>query len=161
MTDSATTIVPPVGAAERELVAATVLIADDHAPNVALLEQILRKEGVTSIHVTTAAADGVPLYRRCRPDIVLLDLHMPGMDGVEVMRALREASASDDFVPVIVITADATPDARQRVLAAGANDFLTKPVDRMEVVLRTRNLLRSRSLHRLVQDHNRALQHEL
>lgn len=162
MTDTATTPGTSLqDAANTDLVSASILIADDHRPNVALLEQILRREGASTIHMTTDAAEVVALYCEHRPDIVLLDLHMPGMDGVEVLRALRAANAPDDFVPVIVITADATPDARQRVLSAGADDFLTKPVDRTEVVLRTQNLLRTRSLHRAVQDHNRTLRREL
>ena len=86
---------------------------------------------------------------------------MPGMDGVEVMQALADATPPDEFVPVIVLTADATTQARDRVLAAGANDFLTKPVDRTEVVLRVRNLLHSRSLHIRLHEHNRQLQSEI
>ena len=139
------------------LAAATVLIADDHHPNLALLQQVLAKAGTRSIHVTTDPTAVVGLCRELRPDIVLLDLHMPGMDGVEVMAAIRAATTGGEFLPVIVITADATTDARDRVLASGANDFLTKPIDRNEVVLRTRNLLHTRALHRVVHEHNTRL----
>ena len=98
------------------------------------------------------------LYLQVQPDLVMLDLHMPGMDGIAVMQALAEATPNEECVPVIVLTADATTQARDRVLAAGANDFLTKPVDRTEVVLRVRNLLHSRSLHVRLQEHNGRLQ---
>lgn len=140
---------------------ATILVADDHQPNLDLLEQILLRAGASDIHLTTDAGSVVARYLELRPDIVLLDLHMPGMDGVAVIEAMQRVTAENDFVPVIVLTADATPAARDRVLTAGANDFLTKPVDRTEVVLRTRNLLQSRRLHRNVQDHNAALQLEI
>jgi EAL domain-containing protein (putative c-di-GMP-specific phosphodiesterase class I) len=103
----------------------------------------------------------IDLYTSLRPDLVLLDLHMPGKDGVAVMQAIRAATPDDDFVPVIVLTADATSEARQRALAAGANDFLTKPVDRIEVVLRARNLLHTRTLHGRLRSHNIQLQSEI
>jgi EAL domain-containing protein (putative c-di-GMP-specific phosphodiesterase class I) len=141
--------------------AATFLIADDHPPNVALLEQILRKAGAANVHSTTDANDVLGMFQELRPDIVLLDLHMPGLDGVEVMTKIRAVLADDDFVPIVVLTADATVDARNTVLTSGANDFLTKPVDRTEVVLRTRNLLHTRALHRAVREHNVALRHEI
>ena len=140
---------------------ATVLLVDDHPPNIALLERILEKAGVQRIHHTMDPWSVLDIFTSMRPDLVLLDLHMPGMDGVAVMEAIRGATDVDDFVPVIVLTADAAPEARQRVLAAGASDFLTKPVDRTEVVLRARNLLHTRSLHRRLRVHNAQLQHEI
>ena len=140
---------------------ATVLLVDDHQPNLALLERILTKAGVEKIHVTMEPWAVVDIFNSLQPDLVLLDLHMPGMDGVAVMEAIRAATPSDDFVPVVVLTADAAPEARQRVLAAGASDFLTKPVDRTEVVLRARNLLHTRSLHGRLRSHNQQLQHEI
>lgn len=139
----------------------TFLIADDHASNVALLEQILRKAGAADVHSTTDATAVLGMFQELQPDIVLLDLHMPGLDGVEVMTKIRAVLADDDFVPIIVLTADVTADARNVVLTSGANDFLTKPVDRTEVVLRTRNLLHTRALHRAVRDHNIALRREI
>jgi EAL domain-containing protein (putative c-di-GMP-specific phosphodiesterase class I)/DNA-binding NarL/FixJ family response regulator len=140
---------------------ATVLLVDDNSANLRLLERILSKAGVEHIHFTMDPWSVVEMYETLRPDLVLLDLHMPGMDGVAVMDAIRRATSDDDFVPVIVLTADAGPEARQRVLSAGASDFLTKPVDRTEVILRARNLLHTRSLHRRLLTHNARLQHEI
>jgi len=140
---------------------ATVLIVDDHPPNLELFERILSKAGVTQIHVTMDPRAVVGLYAQVRPDLVLLDLHMPGMDGVAVLEAIRGATADDEFVPVIVLTADATLEARDRALTAGASDFLTKPVDRAEVVLRARNLLHTRALHSRLRAHNADLQSEI
>ncbi len=104
---------------------ATVLIADDHEPNLVLLRRVLSAAGIDDVHVTVDSGSVVPLFHEIEPDIVVLDLHMPGLDGVGVMDAIRRATSSDAFVPVIVVTADATPEARDRVLHAGANDFLT------------------------------------
>jgi EAL domain-containing protein (putative c-di-GMP-specific phosphodiesterase class I)/CheY-like chemotaxis protein len=140
---------------------ATVLVVDDHPPNLALLERILRGAGVTHIQLTMDPCSVVELFQTLRPDLVLLDLHMPDMDGVTVMQAIRDATPVDDFVPVIVLTADATSDARDRALAAGASDFLTKPVDRTEVLLRARNLLHNRALQHRLRAHNSQLRSEI
>jgi EAL domain-containing protein (putative c-di-GMP-specific phosphodiesterase class I)/DNA-binding response OmpR family regulator len=148
-------------AAEQALLGSTVLVVDDHEPNLVLVEKILSKAGVSNVHTTGDPTDVIRLYCAVRPDLVILDLHMPGMDGVEVMRAMRDATAAGEFVPVIVLTADATTKARDRVLSAGANDFLTKPVDRTEVVLRVRNLLHSRALHARLHEHNMRLEEEI
>jgi EAL domain-containing protein (putative c-di-GMP-specific phosphodiesterase class I)/ActR/RegA family two-component response regulator len=147
--------------ADRALVGATVLVVDDHQPNLVLVEKILTKAGVSRVHTTGDPADVVRVYCEVHPDLVILDLHMPGMDGVEVMQAMRDATPRGEFVPVIVLTADATTKARDRVLSAGANDFLTKPVDRTEVVLRVRNLLHSRALHARLHKHNMQLEMEI
>jgi EAL domain-containing protein (putative c-di-GMP-specific phosphodiesterase class I)/DNA-binding response OmpR family regulator len=152
---------PSVHSDNSVFVNATVLVVDDHPPNLALLERILSKAGATHIHVTTDPQSVVELYTSLHPDLVLLDLHMPGMDGVAVIEAIRRATPDDEFVPVIVLTADATPEARDRVLTAGASDFLTKPFDRAEVVLRARNLLHTRTLHAGLRTHNANLRSEL
>ena len=140
---------------------ATVLIVDDHPPNLTLLQRILTKAGVSRVHVTTDPRAVVDLCEGLQPDLVLLDLHMPGMDGVAVMEAIRRVTAEDEFVPVVVLTADSTQEARERVLGAGASDFLTKPIDRTEVVLRARNLLQTRILHGRLRAHNARLRSEL
>jgi EAL domain-containing protein (putative c-di-GMP-specific phosphodiesterase class I) len=137
-----------------------VLVVDDEPANVALLERLLGLAGVREIYTALDPRSAIALYDGAPCDLVLLDLHMPGMDGVAVLEELR-SRPSDDFVPVIVLTADATSEARARALAAGANDFLTKPFDRVEVLLRARNLLHTRSLHRRVQAHNAELRAEL
>jgi putative two-component system response regulator len=91
------------------------------------------------------------------PDIVLLDLRMPPPDGLEILQRLRGARLSLGFLPVIVLTADTTRVARNSALLLGANDFLTKPLDRDEVVLRVRNLLRTRELYVELSQANDAL----
>jgi len=95
------------------------------------------------------------------PDLVLLDLHMPHLDGLALLSRMERERAPDTFVPVVVLTADATDAAKKDALRAGATDFLTKPFDTAEVALRVRNLLRTRSLHTALQRHNADLQGEL
>ena len=135
-----------------------ILIVDDQEPNVLLLRRILEREGYDAIESTTDPREAAEIFERFCPDIVLLDIHMPHLDGHEVMRALRPLIPRDAFVPMVVLTADAGVEARDRSLAEGAQDFLTKPLDAAEVVLRVRNLLQTRFLHLEVQDQNRQLE---
>ena len=120
------------------------MVIDDHRPNVLALEALLRRWGVPEIFTTTVAAEAVGLCEHVDPDLVLLDLHMPAPDGFAVMQQLRERSTSPVPLPVLVLTADITPEARRRALDLGARDFLTKPFDPVEAELRVRNLLAAR-----------------
>jgi EAL domain-containing protein (putative c-di-GMP-specific phosphodiesterase class I)/FixJ family two-component response regulator len=140
---------------------ATVLVVDDHAANVALLELLLRHAGVRDVHGVTDPREVVSCCLELRPDLVLLDLHMPEMDGCAVLHALQAALPAETFLPVLVLTADDSAEARKRALDAGAKDFLTKPIDHVETVLRVRNLLETAALYRAVRTHNAQLQTEL
>lgn len=134
---------------------------DDQESNVILLDRLLRSAGATHVHLVT---DPRVAVRRCLEvgaELVLLDLHMPHLDGVAVLEALRAALEPDAFVPVLVLTADTTDGAKGAALAAGAKDFLTKPLDRDDVVLRVRNHLETAALYRRVRLENRRLQSEL
>ena len=124
---------------------AQILIVDDEPANVLLLDRILRQAGYTNLTTTTSSAEVVGLCAGTNPDLVLLDLHMPAPDGFEVMRQLAPWAESR-WLPIMVLTADASRDTKQRALSEGAHDFLTKPLDAVEVLLRTRNLLRMRLL---------------
>ena len=138
-----------------------MLIVDDDLSSVMLLELLLRDAGVAAVHGLTDSREAVARCLELRPDLVLLDLHMPHMDGCAVLAALQEALPPDVFLPVLVLTADASPAARKDALDAGAKDFLTKPFDRVETVLRVRNLLETGALYRTVQSHNEQLLAEL
>lgn len=127
--------------------AASILIVDDEEANVDLLESFLADEGYENITSTREPRQALSLFTAVKPDLVLLDLHMPHLDGFEVMRQLSRAIPLDDFVPILVLTADITAEAKQRALSEGAKDFLTKPLDAVEVVLRIRNLLETRLLY--------------
>ena len=125
---------------------ARLLIVDDEGPNVRVLQQALRLAGYEDVHGTTDSREAVAAFAAVRPDLVLLDLMMPYVDGYEVMRRLALLTPASTHVPVIVLTADASPETRRRALASGATDFLTKPFDVVEVALRVRNLLQVRRL---------------
>lgn len=126
---------------------ATILIVDDQEYNIHLLERILGRAGYTNIISLVEPEHIQHVISEVQPDIILLDWHMPGVDGLQALGMIREMSGEEQYLPVLVITADVTSDAKQKALQAGAHDFLTKPVDRTEVILRINNLLRTRYLH--------------
>ncbi|WP_084167327.1 HD domain-containing phosphohydrolase [Pelobacter seleniigenes] len=122
---------------------AKILIVDDNMANVALLEAILEEDDFTQLFSTTDPRQVLPLYRQHHFDLILLDIRMPEMSGIEVLEQLTEV-LSDDFVPVIVLTAQTDQETRQQALASGAKDFVTKPFEDWEVLLRIENTLQSR-----------------
>ncbi|MBI3536653.1 MAG: response regulator [Chloroflexi bacterium] len=134
-----------------------ILIVDDQPPNVALLKQILERDGYTEIRGITDARETVALVQNFQPDLILLDLQMPHLDGFAVMQQLRAVVSADDYLPILVLTADITPEAKKHALAGGAKDFLTKPFDQTEVLLRIKNLLETRALHVRQQKQNEIL----
>lgn len=122
-----------------------LLIVDDEPANVALLEEILRESGYTRVGSVTDPREALARVEEFQPDLVLLDLMMPHVDGLTILEALR-SSAMDAQVPVIVLTADVNEETKRRALRAGATDFLLKPFDHVEVLLRLNNLLALRAL---------------
>jgi putative two-component system response regulator len=123
-----------------------VLIVDDDADDVAMLEKFLSEDADAILSVTDSRLVE-KAFNEFEPDIMLLDLHMPNPDGLELLRRLRSLRESLGFVPVVVLTGDTGKVARNSALVLGADDFLTKPLDRHEVALRVRNLLRTRRLY--------------
>jgi len=137
---------------------ARILMVDDQEYNLSLLERILQRAGFTHLHSTMDPLEIRSLLAAFDPDIVLLDMHMPGLDGIEALALIHEHAGTGGYLPVLMLTADMTPEARQRGLQAGVNDFLTKPYDRTEVVLRINNLLKTRFLHLQLQQQNNSLE---
>jgi len=137
-----------------------ILIVDDSQDNVDILEAFLVDEA-SSIKGLTQSSQVERVFEEFEPDIMLLDLHMPPPDGLEILRNLRGVRESLGFLPVIVLTGDTGRTARNSALLLGADDFLTKPLDRQEVVLRVRNLLRTRRLYVELAEANRALEEQL
>jgi signal transduction histidine kinase len=135
-----------------------ILVIDDEPANVRLLELVLRDAGWTHVRSTTDPRQAAALHAEFRSDLVLLDLMMPHLDGLAVMKALRSTIADGEFLPIVILTADATSETKLRALDAGATDFLTKPLDRVEVVLRIKNLLRTRRLSLEREERNRTLE---
>ncbi|MQA89641.1 MAG: response regulator [Gemmatimonas sp.] len=132
----------------QELADCALLVVDDEEANLDLLEGLLVSEGYRRIARVSDAREVLAKWRTFEPDLILLDLHMPHRTGFELLADLRELAPPGDFLPVLVLTADATQEARDRALSEGARDFLTKPFDAVEVLLRVRNLLEIRLLHR-------------
>jgi putative two-component system response regulator len=136
-----------------------VLIVDDNHNNIEVVQQILEGAGYTQF-LNTHDPDSVEhLCDAWQPDLLLLDLHMPGLSGYQVLARLRQRIREPQNLPVLVVTADATPEARNRALSMGARDFITKPVDQTELLLRVRNLLQTRHLQHQLQDRNEHLDH--
>lgn len=125
---------------------AKILIVDDEQVNVRVLQRMLEQAGYRHVVGTTDPLTATEMYREVQPDLVILDLMMPGLDGFGVMEALQPLIEPDSYVPILVLTADMKNESRLRALLMGAKDFLTKPVDRMEAMLRVRILLETRFL---------------
>ena len=136
---------------------ARFLIVDDEPANVRVLTQMLKEWNVTHIAATTDPATAAAHLVSFRPDVVLLDWLMPDVDGLEVMKQLQPLILPDDFLPILILTADTSSQAKLQALEYGAADFLTKPFDAVELSLRVHNLLSRRSLHRSLRDQNQVL----
>jgi len=123
-----------------------ILVIDDEPANVVLLQEILAENGYTKVASFTDSRIALERYEESRPDLILLDLMMPHVDGLTILENVR-SQLSDIFLPVLVLTADVNEATKRRALAAGATDFLLKPFDPIEVVLRIANLLEIRRLN--------------
>ena len=130
-----------------ELATMKILVIDDEPANVALLEELLAEAGYTRVEGITDSRIALENCRSFEPDLVLLDLMMPHVDGFAILEALRSTPAGL-FLPVVVLTADVNEETKRRVLDAGASDFLLKPIDHHEVLLRIADQLETRRLHR-------------
>lgn len=131
---------------------ARIMIVDDEPANVALLRQVLSRNGYDNLLTLSDSSGVIDMIKDWDPDLVLLDLHMPNVDGMTLLVHIRTHLAMPE-VPIVVITADSTVAARTAALGAGATDFLLKPIDVVEVTLRVRNLLRIQRLHRQLTEH--------
>ena len=137
---------------------ARILVVDDEPVNVQLLEYLLKTTGYENVFSTNDPRQVVSLHLKHRFDLIILDLHMPGMDGFDVMEALKPLE-SDSWLPVLVVTAE--PEKKLAALEAGARDFIGKPFDTVEVMTRIRNLLEVRLLHRESRDYGAQLEREV
>ena len=134
-----------------------ILIVDDEQPNVALLRYILAAAGFTRVRATTDPRQVRKLCRECLPDLILLDLMMPHLSGFSVAANLLTEIPEASQPAILVLTADVTTETRHRALAAGASDFLIKPLDQVEVLLRIRNLLKIQLQHQQLTRQNELL----
>jgi putative two-component system response regulator len=137
--------------------ACNILIVDDDAANTDLLESILETNGFSQYRTLRDPGAVLQVCGEFPPDLILLDLHMSHMDGVEVLKNLRALREAQEYLPALVLTADVTAEAKKRALTAGASDFLAKPLDATEAILRIRSLLTTRILYLQILTHNTAL----
>jgi putative two-component system response regulator len=137
---------------------ARILIIDDHEANIEALKRILRSAGFMSVNSTTDPRAGAVLVETWSPDLLLLDLHMPGLDGFGVLESIKPQLRGGSYLPVLMLTADSSDETKRRALAGGAKDFLTKPFDATEAVLRIENLLETRSLYTTIRRQNELLE---
>lgn len=150
--------VTPGALANPLIAAATILIIDDEGSNIRLLERILQLAQCRQLITVRDSREVLAEFKKHEPDLVLTDWMMPHLDGLGVIEQLRGSIGGDDYLPIVVLTADMTPDTKRQALAAGATDFLTKPFDQVEVLLRIGNLLQARAAHRKIQEQNAALE---
>ncbi len=145
---------------EQEILSARILIIDDVQANLDLLEGILESAGYTSVVTISDPRETVKFYEAFEPHLVLLDISMPHLDGFQVMELLQEIE-KDSYIPVMVVTAFQDDQTRKKALAWGAQDFLSKPFDNLEVQTRIRNMLRIRLLHNQTRNQNIVLEHKV
>lgn len=136
---------------------ANILIVDDQEANIEVLEGLLEMQEYSNIKTTTDPRKVVSLYTSFKPDLILLDLSMPYLSGFEVMDQLKSVVPETTYLPILILTADAAPESKQRALSGGASDFLTKPFDLIEVGLRIRNLLHTGYLQQQLENQNQIL----
>ena len=144
---------------DKEIILSSrILIVDDQTENVRLLERILRKAGYSRLEGITDSRKALNVFSEFQPDLVALDLQMPFVDGFALLKQLRSRIPMGAFVPILILTADNSRKAKQTALSLGAKDFLTKPFDVEETLLRIYNLLETRWLHVELQNHNATLE---
>ncbi|TVP47969.1 MAG: response regulator [Gemmatimonadales bacterium] len=135
-----------------------ILVVDDEPSNVSALLRLLGRSGYGFVHGITDPRQALREMEDFAPDLLLLDLRMPHMDGFQVLDAIRTLTPETEYFPVLVLTGDLSPEVREQALSAGARDFITKPFDLTEVLLRIKNLLETRALHLALRDTNRHLE---
>ena len=134
-----------------------ILIVDDEAINIQVLERIFEPD-FAQLATTSDPRNALDLFRSFAPDVVLLDLRMPHLDGLEVLAMLTGEIPPDVYLPIVVLTSDASSEAKRRALSGGAKDFITKPLSASEVRLRVQNLLETRFLHLELKGYNQMLE---
>lgn len=145
---------------ENDILNAKILIIDDQRLHVGLLEDILRKAGYCHIQSSTDPQMAIVLYQEFQPDLILLDLVMPKIDGFCVMEQLKEL-IRDDQLPVLALSPEKGQDIRLKSLQAGAIDFISKPYEGLEVLIRIHNIIESQLLHKQVKDQKKILEEKV
>jgi DNA-binding response OmpR family regulator len=125
---------------------AKILIVDDEPDVVAMIEAALRNAGYARLLTTTRAVEVMELHRTEAPDLIVLDMNMPGKRGMSILEELHDLVPDDQYLPILVVTGDARVEVKMQALVWGAKDFLAKPFEIPELLLRVRMLLETRLL---------------
>ena len=146
---------------EESLRQAKILMVDDEVGSLCLLENVLNRLGFTHIKTVSEPRSVFFEFNEFQPDLVICDLHMPGIDGFQIIEQLRAQTSREACLPILVLTGSPTQQNKRRALAVGATDILLKPFDSSEILMRIRNLLRTRFLHQEIQDKNKVLEQKV
>lgn len=138
---------PPEDPQKVRLQGARILVIDDEPANLAIIQRMLTRGVYRNVTASTDAREAATLYRAVQPDLLLLDLNMPQVHGFQVLRELKEVVPEDTYFPIVVVTAETARDVRLTALALGARDFVNKPFDELELMLRIWNQLKTRFLY--------------
>lgn len=138
-----------------------ILIVDDQTANLQVLATVLSFSGYTDVECLADSRQLLQVCARFQPDLILLDLHMPHVDGLTALDQLATVIPEDDYLPVLMLTGDSSSEAKERALSHGAHDFLSKPLNRTEVQLRVKNLLETRKLHLQLKAQNTSLEQQV
>jgi DNA-binding response OmpR family regulator len=130
---------------------AKILIIDDEPANIMVLEETLKQSGHTAIKTTTDPREALATFKEYQPDLVLLDLNMPHLNGFQVLELIKQVDPENN-VPIMILTAQIDQSTRLQALDSGVREFLTKPFDILEVSLRIRNMLEMRLLFCQIRD---------
>ena len=145
---------------DQQILNAKILIIDDQTLDVRILEKILKTANYSAVHSINDSRLALETYREFQPDLVLLDLRMPHLDGFAVMSQLKEIEKTG-YLPVLVLSAEQGREIRLQALQSGAKDFLHKPYDSIEVLCRIRNMIEVRLLHKETNEQNRLLEEKV
>jgi DNA-binding response OmpR family regulator len=129
-----------------EIRSANILVVDDEPHVIAIIKTALASDGYANVSSTTRPAEVVDLYRTTRPDLIILDMKMPGVHGMDILQELSTVVPDEEYLPILVVTGDRNVDRKLSALAWGAKDFLAKPFEVPELLLRVRMLLETRQL---------------
>jgi putative two-component system response regulator len=138
-----------------------ILSVDDDEVDLYILRRTLERAGYRRVQTTTDPSHVPALFVETEPDLVVLDLHMPGIDAFELLERLVPIAGGRSGIPFLVLSADDTEEVKRRALETGARDFLTKPFDPTELLLRVRNLLKVQQLHTRLREHNASLERQV
>ncbi|MBW3629301.1 MAG: response regulator [Gemmatimonadetes bacterium] len=125
---------------------AKILVVDDEPHVIAIIEAALTNGGYTNVLTTTRSPEVVDLYRSEAPDLIIMDMNMPGVHGMDIIEELHEVVPDEEYLPILVVTGNQDVEVKLRALTWGAKDFLAKPFDVPELLLRVRMLLETRLL---------------